>query len=142
MTHATPRFLDLTEGCIRDARIYTDDAGLRYHREWTPTLNPDGRVDHASAIKLAGACVLLGGGWALAEDPYELASLVDYGRCDPAIDTDAFPDTKSSFYWTGKPHAANPDWAWGVGFGGGYVDDGHRGNTGYVRAVRRVPAGQ
>ncbi len=38
--------------------------------------------------------------------------------------------------------AANPDWAWGVNFNNGNVNNNHRDNTGYVRAVRRVPAGE
>lgn len=35
----------------------------------------------------------------------ELFGLADRSRVDPAIDVDAFPDTKSTWYWTSTPYA-------------------------------------
>ena len=74
----------------------------------------------------------------------ELLSLVDYTHHDPAIDTAAFPDTKSSWYWSSSPGASAPAvFAWIVSFYNGSADCHGRANTAFVRAVRSVaPASQ
>ena len=65
----------------------------------------------------------------------ELDSIVDYGRVDPAIDTDYFPDTGASFYWSSTTYAYNTDYAWSMNFiGDGNYNYKHFYN--YVRAVR------
>ncbi len=67
----------------------------------------------------------------------ELLTLVDDTRYEPAIDTERFPDTPSTWFWTATPAARNPsEFAWIVDFYDGdssYVlrDDSYR-----VRAVR------
>ncbi len=67
----------------------------------------------------------------------ELESIRDLSRINPAIDTDAFPNTPSDWFWTSTPYAGDPkNYAWVVG---GY--DGNSALTsrdGYhrVRAVR------
>jgi len=67
----------------------------------------------------------------------ELASLVDYSKREPAIDTEAFPDTKSSWYWSSTPVAGSVGFAWYVYFYGGGVGDGfYKNSSGYVRPVR------
>lgn len=69
----------------------------------------------------------------------ELLSLVDYTRHDPAIDTTAFPDTQSNFYWSSSPDASAPaDYAWLVNFHYGGSDCLHRDCYAFVRAVRSV----
>ena len=69
----------------------------------------------------------------------ELLTLVDDTRRDPAIDTEAFPDCPSSWFWTATPYAANPSaFAWIVYFHDGDAVGGLRGNHGRVRAVRVV----
>ena len=65
----------------------------------------------------------------------ELASLVDYSKREPAIDTKVFPDTKSSWYWSSTPLAGNDGVAWYVYFYGGGVDDGYKSSRHYVRPV-------
>ncbi|HZR35714.1 MAG TPA: DUF1566 domain-containing protein [Nevskia sp.] len=133
MSQQEPRFIKLTDGCVRDTLT-----GL----EWTPTLNPDKPVGFKAAQKLPAKCELLGGGWQVPE-PAQLASIVDYDRYNPAIDTEYFPDTKSGWYWTSKKDALSPsDCAWTVYFYGGYVNCYNQVLGGFVRAVRRVPAGQ
>ncbi len=72
----------------------------------------------------------------------ELFALADRSRHSPAINTDAFPDTKSNWYWSGTPTAWDPSCAWVVDFGGGRADDGHRSDVAFVRAVRSARASQ
>ncbi len=77
----------------------------------------------------------------------ELASILNFGRYPPAIDTEFFPDTPIPYnfnfreYWSGSTHANNSDRAWAVSFNtGGYVD-GTKTRNYYVRCVRGGPAG-
>jgi hypothetical protein len=66
----------------------------------------------------------------------EIKTLVVFSRRSPAIDTDYFPNTQSSFYWSSTTYADSTSYAWGVYFKG--VDDhGYgKGDSYYVRAVR------
>jgi len=68
----------------------------------------------------------------------ELHSIVDYSTYDPSINTDYFPNTESSGYWSSTTSWAHyPDYAWCVGFSGGHVGHGDKSAYGgYVRAVR------
>lgn len=68
----------------------------------------------------------------------ELLSIVDKSRCNPAIDTDIFPGTPGSPFWSAPPEAGEPTYAWGVNFDYGYIDYGSEHNSaGYrVRLVR------
>ncbi len=65
---------------------------------------------------------------------FELESIVDYGRFDPAVDP--LFSCHNSFYWSATPHMGNPAYAWSV-----YCLDGadhwvHKSNNYYVRCVR------
>jgi len=107
--------------------------------EWSPTLGDSKRMTYAEAEK---ACAALGEGWRLPT-VQELLALVDYTRCDPAIDIERFPDTKSGAYWTATPCSWAPRAAWIVNFNGGFSGSCPRGNVNaFVRAVRSLPAGQ
>jgi hypothetical protein len=67
----------------------------------------------------------------------ELVALVDYCRCNPAIDTTAFPNCKSDWYWTGVAAAYSPGvCAWFVGFALGFAGWLGQGGDCFVRAVR------
>lgn len=67
----------------------------------------------------------------------ELLALVDDTRCNPTIDTDAFPGTPSEWFWTSTAYADDPDtYAWIVDFSNGYSSVGYRDGDGRVRAVR------
>lgn len=57
----------------------------------------------------------------------------------PTIDTDAFPNTPSSYFWSGSPLANYSNYAWYVYFDGGYADNSNRS---YGRHVRHVRGGQ
>lgn len=66
----------------------------------------------------------------------ELRSIVDYGRHTPAIDTDYFPDTKSSFYWSATSYAASAQHAWAIDFETGHDNHNLRRSGLFVRLVR------
>ncbi len=105
--------------------------------EWSDTLCNGERVDHAAAEKAAAEW----GG--RLPTRAKLLSLVDDTRCDPAIDTDRLPDTKSAAYWTSTELASDSSYAWIVDFYGGGADFYRRDyDDAFVRAVRSVPAGQ
>ena len=65
-----------------------------------------------------------------------LTSIVSYDRILPAIDTDWFPNTKSSNYWSSSPYANYSSYAWSVYFNYGYDNNSNRLNNSYVRLVR------
>jgi hypothetical protein len=76
----------------------------------------------------------------------ELATLVNYGEIEPAINTRFFPNTQSGKYWSISESAANPSThAWAVYFASGSVsstDEHHSKSTPhYVRAVSGERAG-
>lgn len=74
--------------------------------------------------------------WRLPNE-YELQSIVHYGRYDPAIDTGAFPGTRSSWYWSSSAGVGHATYgAWYVHFLGGYVYHMGRAEPGDVRCVR------
>jgi hypothetical protein len=66
----------------------------------------------------------------------ELSSIVNSGTYEPAINTDYFPNTMSSNYWSSTTHADNAYNAWRVVFNDGVVCDLDKSSSYYVRAVR------
>lgn len=66
----------------------------------------------------------------------ELISLVDYSRHSPAS---SFPGMPNKTFWSSSPNAVNPSLAWYVDFSDGLADYGGKGDTNYVRCVRRGP---
>ena len=136
------RFTKLSDGCVRDNhRVYHDAEGNPFILEWTPTLS-DERTNFQDSAKLAEACTFAGGGWKMPQ-VNELAGIADYSRYNPAIDTDAFPDAKPNWYWSGTVDASSPAvFAWSVYFYDGLVDGLRQGSSGFVRACRRVSPGQ
>jgi hypothetical protein len=68
----------------------------------------------------------------------EITSIVNYNipLPGPTIDTEFFPNTAASWYWSNTPFEINMYYAWGIGFDYGYGYDGYKGSGGYVRAVR------
>ena len=113
--------------------------------EWSPTLGNGKRMSYAEAKK---ACAVRGDGW-LLPTVQELLSIVDYSRCNPAIDITRFPGTQSGAYWTSTDAAWDNDpdpasrAAWIVYFGYGNslgcLRDSH---YAFVRACRSVSSGQ
>ena len=68
----------------------------------------------------------------------ELYSLVDNARPSPAIDTDVFPGTPASLYWTSTAYAWTATGGWVVTFDGGHTLAYY---SGYELALRLVRDG-
>ncbi|WP_105072562.1 DUF1566 domain-containing protein [Chromatium okenii] len=66
----------------------------------------------------------------------ELQALVDYSRNIPAINTSYFPNTPSSWFWSGSPFTVYANGAWYVGFENGYTYHKLRKDYSHVRLVR------
>jgi hypothetical protein len=66
----------------------------------------------------------------------ELESLVKIDTHSPAIDTTAFPNTPSDWFWTSTTYAPNPAGAWNVVFDDGDTNAAYKTGTGHVRLVR------
>ncbi len=65
----------------------------------------------------------------------ELMSIIDNGRYNPSIDTNYFPNTNSSIFWSSSPNAINSSYAWYVVFSFGNSTNGSRSSFRYVRLV-------
>ncbi len=132
-----PRFANLDENgtptigkhvAVRDART-----GL----EWSADII--GEANWADAKKLVSGCRLLGmSDWRLPT-VQELLGLIDYSRCDPAVDPAHFIGERG-WTWSSTPYAGNPSGgAWCVGLRSG--DSGWCGQ-GFHDRVRAVRASQ
>ena len=149
--------------CVRDNvtgliwEVKTNDGGLR-DGDWTytwyntdPTTNggdpgvQDGGAcegstcdtqGYAMAVNAQGLCGA--SDWRLPARE-ELHSIVSYDRINPAIDTEYFPDTPSTWFWSSSSVAGYPDSAWLVYFYDGSVYDYYKL---YDSAVRLVRGGQ
>ena len=108
---------------------------LRTGLMWQRRISED-RFNLEAAKKYAAKLRL--GGYADWRVPtiLELLSVVDYTRCNPAIDVEVFPNTPSGWFWTVSPDAGSSNSAWVVHFDSGdglyYVVSSY----GRVRCVR------
>ncbi|HEL7612269.1 TPA: DUF1566 domain-containing protein [Stenotrophomonas maltophilia] len=123
----------------------TDEAGNRLTvidsttgLEFTARPVTDKPVSHQGAIDACANCRIGGHtDWALT-GRQELLSLVDLSRYSPAIDTEAFPDFPSDWFWTADLCAWSSASAWFVHFYFGGVSNLHRSSYGFALAVRRA----
>jgi len=128
-----PRFTQTRDDAGLVLTVLDSSTGL----EWSA--KPVGEdITHEEAGKLCSA-LRLGDhdDWRLPTRQ-ELLSLVDLNRFSPAIDTDAFPDFPSSWFWTSDLCAWSSASAWLVYFYGGYVNYDRRYSYGFALAVRRA----
>lgn len=133
-TQQSNRFTQTRDAAGTVLTVIDSTTGL----EWLAAPLPQGRLTQEKAIDACAALEVAGHtDWTLPTRQ-QLLSLVDLTRYSPAIDTDAFPDFPSSWFWTSDPCALHPATAWGVGFSKGYVDDLHRDDSGFALAVRRA----
>ena len=97
--------------------------------------NTNNYVQAVNAASLCGAGSNL---WRLPTRR-ELLSIVQHGTNSPAIDTNYFPNTPSTWFWTSDIYAPDPARAWVV-----YFDDGnsYAGSQSSVLHVRLVRSGQ
>ncbi len=69
-------------------------------------------------------------------DIKELSSIVELQCNNPYINTDVFPSTKSTDYWSATPYIGYDDSAWVVRFGNGFDSYDFRNDFNQVRLVR------
>ena len=104
---------------------------LMWQRKSSPEqLDWEGAQRYCDCLSLAGY-----DDWRLPTR-IELVSLVDYRRQEPSIDTDAFPDTPSTWYWSASPVAGDSVEAWYLSFMDGNTHEAARDVTYGVRCVR------
>jgi hypothetical protein len=72
--------------------------------------------------------------WRLPSVP-EMVGRVDYTRYSPAMDTDFYPDARSSWYWTSTPCADAASFVFVVDFSLGDVDGYARHHEAFCRPV-------
>ncbi len=94
------------------------------------TMTWDGALSHAQSQAASTAQA-----WRVP-NVKELRSLVNLAKTSPAIDTAAFPNTPSDWFWTSTPYAGDADYAWIVVFYSGSVSNSNRYNGYAVRLVR------
>jgi hypothetical protein len=80
---------------------------------WTRKVLDCGEVDHADAMKAAGAVRLFGATDWRAPTIQEQLSIIDYERFDPALDTTYF-DGPAGWTWTSTLAKSPSDYAWSV----------------------------
>jgi hypothetical protein len=105
-----------------------------------------GACDTTGFVQAVNAQGLCGAGdWRLPTVK-ELEGIVDYGRFNPAIDPEYFPNTPSSFtntllgaFWSGSSCANDSSYAWSVIFLLGHPYHYSRSNDYRVRLVRGGP---
>ena len=134
MNTETPRFIDNGDGTVTDTKL-----GLM----WSKATITEADVTQHQAEDLCRELRLADhADWRLPTVD-ELFALADRSRYNPAIDTEAFPDTSSDWYWTSTITAWSSSRAWFVGFSDGLASYYLRDDSyGLVRAVRSLPPGQ
>jgi hypothetical protein len=130
---------------LRDLnKTYTNYDDTTQAQKWNGStyVNPtQAEIDAASnslglakTVNNSGLCGY--GDWHLPSKD-ELVGIVDLTRSDPSINPTFFPNTPSSYFWSGSPSADSSNAAWLVSFYDGYVYGyGYRYDGGSVRLVR------
>jgi len=113
-----------------DSTVTDTSAGLMWQQKTPGPMNWEGGLSYCEALTLGGYT-----DWRLP-NINELQSIVDYSKNNPATDTDAFPGTFSSKYWTSTSVASETSMGWQVFFYDGDVITNTKSTVSYVRAVR------
>ena len=79
--------------------------------------------------------LLASGAWRMAYKN-ELISITQSCGNNPRVNRMVFPDTPSSYVWSGSPNATYSDVAWVVNFSNGYASSSYRNYGNHVRLVR------
>jgi hypothetical protein len=120
--------IDNGNGTVTD-----ESTGLMWQQE-TPTkettLNQS--ITYCKKLKLGGYT-----DWRLPTIK-ELNTIVDYNRCNPAIDSDLFPNTPPLTYWTSTIRQIHAGYNWVIEFATGGTGGGYTQDKMCVRAVRGI----
>ena len=101
--------------------------------EWTTYARSTLPADHNVRNRCGYAS-----GWRLPTRR-ELLSIVHFGVDNPSIDSNYFPLTGTSWFWTNDPYQPSPGSAWFVDFSDGYTNVGGTISPAYIRLVRSGP---
>ena len=118
-------FTDNGDGTVTDG-----NTGLMWQQAEGGSMDWEGAITYCEALSLAGYT-----DWRLPNIK-ELESITEDSLYDPAIDTNYFPDTHTSFCWSSTTWAGSSSFAWHVYFDNGGVDISSKSIDGYVRCVR------
>jgi len=117
-----------------DGTVIDNEPGLMWQQQ-----NDKEQRTWREALDYAGSLTLGGySDWRLPTR-FELESILDLSRYNPAIDTMVFPGTALACYdWSSSDYAGNTYYAWHVNFCNGHV--GHNGKSSryYARCVRSI----
>jgi len=118
----------ISNGVVKD-----NVTGLEWQQATAPgTYTWQQAIDYCNNLSLGGK-----DDWRLPTMK-ELSTLVDSSipYPGPTINTNYFPNTVASYYWSSTTVAYSTFYAWGVDFGYGYVYNYNKTGYYYVRAVR------
>ena len=124
------RWMDAQDG--KHVAVHDSKTGLTWSAE---PLQSGKEFNHADAMKACAALDLLGKKDWRAPTIEELLSIVDYTRCDPAVDTDHFLGPYA-WTWSSTLAKAPAGYAWLVNLDDGDSDRGVVVSHYHVRAVR------
>ncbi|HNT28202.1 MAG TPA: DUF1566 domain-containing protein, partial [bacterium] len=137
MGYCVPRSYTVS-GVVPEEIVIDNNTGLEWQRTLPATY--DGctggtckwqeAIDYCSNLTYGGET-----DWRLPTRK-ELATLPDYGRENPAIDTAIFPDTQPGGYWSSSSNVNGTTDAWLVDFNVGSVSHSGKTNDNYARCVR------
>ena len=128
---APAALVDNGDGTVTVTCLMWQQASMDLDNNGTPdTMSWQQALYESEDLSLAGYS-----DWRLP-DIFELRSIVDYSRYNPAIDPALFPDTMSSYSWSSTTYAGSTGLAWLVEFIYGYNGHGNKSGSYYVRAVR------
>lgn len=121
----------LKSGAKNWAAVLDNTTGLMWDVGEYAAMNWSDAKAHVKKLRTAGLK-----GWRLPT-VQEFVAILDYSRSNPAIDTKAFPNCKSDWYWSGTVDVSFPSaYAWFVYLRYGNVYRSNQPNHAYVRAVR------
>lgn len=113
-----------------DGTITAKNTGLMWQKQDDgKERNWDNAIAYCKGLRLAGHR-----DWRLPSIE-ELKSLIEMGN-NPTIDTEYFPGTKSSYYWSSTANSLTTSYAWNVYFGNGFAATYYKTDLYYARCVR------
>ncbi|MCK4814570.1 DUF1566 domain-containing protein, partial [bacterium] len=113
-----------------DGTVTDTSTGMMWQKETAGSMNWEAALGYCENLSFAGY-----DDWRMPNIK-ELRSIVHCGKYSPAINTEYFPNTVSSGYWSSTTYRGSTNYAWHVHMYSGNVFNRDKSDTYYVRAVR------